>query len=66
LLLYTDGLVERRDRSLDEAIDGLASTLSALGHLAPEGSCDALLEHVSVGGAGSLDDDIALSVLFCS
>ena len=63
LLLYTDGLVERRDEGLDAGIDGLASELSDLGHLGLEQLCDALIESAAIGGAG--DDDIALLVLRC-
>jgi len=61
LLLYTDGLVERRDEGLDAGIDALATELSDLGHLQAEQLCDALIESAAIGGAG--EDDIALLVL---
>jgi phosphoserine phosphatase RsbU/P len=60
LLLYTDGLVERRDASLDDGLDRLrravaASTLSG----------DALATHVldALGCSQGAGDDIALVVL---
>ncbi|MGZ4437176.1 MAG: SpoIIE family protein phosphatase [Nocardioidaceae bacterium] len=61
LLLYTDGLVERRDTSLDAGIDRLAWMLSELGGLDPEELCDILVESAALNGAG--EDDIALLVL---
>ncbi|MGI9120179.1 MAG: PP2C family protein-serine/threonine phosphatase [Acidimicrobiales bacterium] len=57
LLLYTDGLVERRGESLDA---GLARLLDAASD-APvglEGFCDHILERMGV--AGELRDDVAL------
>ena len=57
LLLYTDGLVERRGKDLDEGIAWLASTLAAAGADGPEVLCDLLLE--ATVGTGQ-DDDIAL------
>ena len=61
LLLYTDGLVERRAESLDEGIDNLAAALADLGHLESRELSDALVETAAIAGAG--DDDIALLVL---
>jgi PAS domain S-box-containing protein len=61
LVLYTDGLVERRGSMLQAGIDRLAAQLSELGHLAPEQLCDAVIESAALAGAG--DDDIALLVL---
>jgi serine phosphatase RsbU (regulator of sigma subunit)/anti-sigma regulatory factor (Ser/Thr protein kinase) len=57
VVLYTDGLVERRGRSIDE---GLADLRSAVGG-APKDP-DRLLEHVleRVVGGGERGDDIAL------
>lgn len=59
VLLYTDGLVERRGASID---DGLAWLLAAVrGRQAQDldGLCDELLDEV----AGSAEDDVALLVL---
>ena len=61
LLLYTDGLVERRAESIDQGIDNLAAALADLGHLESQQLCDALVETAAIAGAG--DDDIALLVL---
>ncbi len=61
LLLYTDGLVERRGEHLDAGIDALAGTFSRLHDLAAEDLCDAVLEAAATSGAG--EDDIAVLVL---
>jgi serine phosphatase RsbU (regulator of sigma subunit)/anti-sigma regulatory factor (Ser/Thr protein kinase) len=59
LVLYTDGLIERRDSDLDH---GVAALLSAVGAVAPghsaEQACDDLLAALSQG----LTDDVALLV----
>lgn len=60
LLLFTDGLVERRDAGLDDGIDRLVGALSEYGGSDPERLCDELLRVVAPGGN---DDDIALLVL---
>ncbi|WP_354643962.1 SpoIIE family protein phosphatase [Kitasatospora camelliae] len=54
--LYTDGLIERRDRDIDDGIDLLARTLSAPGRTLEE-SCDAVLSTLVTDGT---DDDIAM------
>jgi serine phosphatase RsbU (regulator of sigma subunit) len=61
LLLYTDGLVERRDVDFDDGIGNLATTLSNVGDLDPDPLCDAIIESTAALEAG--DDDIALLVL---
>ncbi|MGX6739489.1 PP2C family protein-serine/threonine phosphatase [Streptomyces xantholiticus] len=56
LLMHTDGLVEHRDRSIDE---GMAATadIAAVRATAPLPElCDALLAH----GHGAFHDDVAL------
>ena len=59
LLLYTDGLVERRGRPLPTGIDELDAALRA--RVAPAtdaaAACDALIQQLT---AGSHDDDVAL------
>ena len=61
LVLYTDGLVEKRDRDIDDGIDSLAAALGEIEHTAsPEQVCDALLAALGEDGQ---DDDIALLVL---
>ncbi len=42
-LLYTDGLVERRDESLDDGLRRLSMALAAAGDARPEEVCDRLL-----------------------
>jgi PAS domain S-box-containing protein len=56
LVLYTDGLIERRDRDLDEGL-ALLSQAVAERHDSLEQGCDAVLEAMT---AGDSDDDIAM------
>jgi sigma-B regulation protein RsbU (phosphoserine phosphatase) len=56
LLLYTDGLVERRGSTLDDGTDWLVAALTPLAGQPLEQLCDALLE----GMAGAVPDDVAL------
>jgi PAS domain S-box-containing protein len=60
LVLYTDGLIERRGEHLD---DGMELLLEAAAHgpLDPEALCDRLL--AAAAPAGALSDDIALLAL---
>jgi PAS domain S-box-containing protein len=60
LVLYTDGLIERRGEHLD---DGMQLLLRAAAHgpLDPDALCDRLLAAAAPGGASS--DDIALLAL---
>ncbi|OIJ92091.1 ATP-binding SpoIIE family protein phosphatase [Streptomyces colonosanans] len=59
-VLYTDGLVERRDADLDEGIAALESALAgATG--TPQVMCDRLLR--SAGVTAGHDDDVAVLVL---
>ncbi len=57
LVLYTDGLVERRDASLDRGLARLRQALTALVDLPLNQMCDELLERMLPAGA---DDDVAL------
>lgn len=57
LVLYTDGLVERRDRPLDEGLEHLARSATRASR-EPEQFADAILTEL-VGGR-SLGDDLAL------
>jgi anti-sigma regulatory factor (Ser/Thr protein kinase) len=57
LVLYTDGLVERRGRPLPDGIEALAGTLSALVAADPSAACDRLIADLT---AGTHDDDVAL------
>ncbi|MEV0972018.1 SpoIIE family protein phosphatase [Microtetraspora glauca] len=58
LVLYTDGLIEHRDRDIDIAIDQLRRVLTHLDR-APEETCDALLGALLPAQPG---DDVALLV----
>ena len=57
LLLYTDGLVERRGQSLDDGLDRLLSTIEVHAHEDPDGLCDAVLRTM-VSDAN--EDDVAV------
>ena len=57
LLLYTDGLVERRDQVFDDGVQRLVAALAELRGLPVEEMCDALLTRLVPGRA---DDDVAL------
>jgi PAS domain S-box-containing protein len=58
LLLYTDGLVERRDSSLDDRLAELADVASSRAGRALDELCDGVL--IGVLGAGAGADDVAL------
>jgi serine phosphatase RsbU (regulator of sigma subunit) len=57
LLLFTDGLVERRGSDLDAGTDRLRRAVADLGGAPLEELCDTLLSRL-VPGAG--EDDVAL------
>jgi hypothetical protein len=59
VLFYTDGLVERRDQSLDDGLAALRATLGELGskNLSLDHLCDELLARVL---PGRREDDVAL------
>jgi PAS domain S-box-containing protein len=57
VLLYTDGLVERRDADLDAGIAQLRAALTDLADRPLEELCDAVLDRLV---AGHPDDDVAL------
>ncbi|MFI1093567.1 PP2C family protein-serine/threonine phosphatase [Streptomyces sp. NPDC020917] len=59
LLLYTDGLIERRGEGLDHGLTRLRQHASGLCHYGLEAMCDALLE----GLAADSHDDVALLAL---
>ena len=59
VVLYTDGLVERRDASLDDGFRRLSELCQA--ELAPEELCDAIVEELT--DDGHLDDDVAFLVI---
>ena len=59
LLLYTDGLVERRDTDIDESIRGLARRLREHAHL---DDLDKLLDELTRDVADHRQDDVAVLV----
>ena len=62
ILLFTDGLVERRDRPLDVGFEQLAAAMTNLAKAGAEAIADAAL--AAQGGAGATPpDDIALLVI---
>ncbi|PWJ54897.1 PAS domain S-box-containing protein [Quadrisphaera granulorum] len=60
VLLYTDGLVERRGLSLDAGIERLRATVEAVGHLPLEQLCDTVLDRML---PEEPEDDIAVLTL---
>lgn len=61
MVLYSDGLVERRHEVLDVGIDRLRGHLVDLQHRPPQEVCEQLIDRL--GGDGRTDDDIALLLL---
>ncbi|MFG3021723.1 PP2C family protein-serine/threonine phosphatase [Streptomyces sp. NPDC048254] len=61
LVLYTDGLIERRGEDIDAGLKRLTDSLGRCATLAPEALADALLARL--GLAGGARDDIALVVV---
>jgi GAF domain-containing protein len=57
LLLYTDGLVERRDRDLDAGMEELREVVEQLAALPLQEMCDRLLERMYLPDT---EDDVAL------
>ncbi len=57
LVLYTDGLVERRDQHLDDGLDRLARALEELSGRDLDALCDELLARMLPGGS---DDDVVV------
>ena len=60
VVMYTDGLVERRGESIDSGLERLRRSVEAGSHLPPEELCDRVLAEMA---ADEPDDDIALLVL---
>ncbi|GAA1318904.1 SpoIIE family protein phosphatase [Pseudonocardia xinjiangensis] len=61
VILYTDGLVERRHEVVDKGLDRLLHVAAQLGHLGPDGLAAGLVETV-LDEAGPADD-VALLVV---
>ncbi|MFM2077665.1 MAG: hypothetical protein RJA49_1555, partial [Actinomycetota bacterium] len=65
IVLYSDGLVERRGELIDTGIDRLRTLLGLLHHLPLQQLCDELVDRLGRDGGtgGGTDDDIALLLL---
>ncbi len=63
LLLYTDGLVERRDQSIDEQIDRVAEVVAETAALPVESVADEILRRLAP--EAGYDDDVAIVVYRC-
>ncbi|MGX1887667.1 PP2C family protein-serine/threonine phosphatase [Streptomyces sp. NPDC055287] len=61
LVMYTDGLIERRDEDIDASLARLTTALAQVSTLAPDPLADALLDRL--GTAAGAADDIALIVI---
>ncbi|GAB1332806.1 PP2C family protein-serine/threonine phosphatase [Streptomyces sennicomposti] len=61
LVLYTDGLIERRGEDIDAGLHRLTDTLARHADLGPEVLADTLLAHLGVADGGR--DDIALVIV---
>lgn len=61
LVLYTDGLVERRDETLDDGIGRLRELVATRAALGPDALCDSVME--AMIGRGDPADDVALLVV---
>jgi len=64
LMLYTDGLVERRDEAIDDQIDRVAAVLTDTVDLPVESVADAVLSRLAP--EGGYDDDVALVLYRCA
>jgi PAS domain S-box-containing protein len=60
IILFTDGLVERRDEDLDAGLERLRVLVDTLGHLPLETLCDEVLQRMATGAS---EDDIAMLAL---
>ncbi|WAP60887.1 SpoIIE family protein phosphatase [Streptomyces sp. S465] len=63
LVLYTDGLIERREEDIDVGLNRLSESLTRHCGLKPEPMADALLADLGVTGGGPAADDTALVVI---
>lgn len=61
IIMYTDGLVEMRDESIDEGIRRLVKAADATRHLPLQEMCDTIVE--SLTAERSPEDDVAILVL---
>ena len=60
VVMYTDGLVERRGESIDDGLDRLLRAVKKGSNLPPEQLCDLVLAEMA---GDESEDDIALLIL---
>jgi serine phosphatase RsbU (regulator of sigma subunit) len=58
VVLYTDGLVERREATLDDGLAGLAAAATEAGDLDLAALCDRVIDKMT--GADGFEDDVAM------
>ncbi len=63
LLLYTDGLIERRDQAIDEQIGRVADAVADTAELSVEAVADEILRRLAP--EAGYDDDVAIVVYRC-
>ncbi len=61
IVMFTDGLVEVRDKSIDDGIQQLVVAVEAVRHLTSQEMCETLVTTLTSGR--DVDDDIAMLVL---
>lgn len=61
VVMFTDGLVERRGETIDDGLRRLLETVDRTRHMSPQAMCASMLEQMTE--AYDPDDDIALLVL---
>lgn len=61
LVLYSDGLIERRDESIDTGVERLADAVARLAHLPPDEMSAALVRELGADRVST--DDVAVLVL---
>lgn len=61
VVMFTDGLIERRDETIDDGLQRLVAAVEASRHLAPQQMCDAMVESLTADVVA--DDDIAILIL---
>jgi serine phosphatase RsbU (regulator of sigma subunit) len=61
IVLYTDGLIERRAGSLDDGLTELLTSLAAVGQ--QELTAEQLCDHLLATFAGATEDDVVLCVV---
>jgi serine phosphatase RsbU (regulator of sigma subunit) len=61
VVMFTDGLVERRGETIDDGLQRLLDAVDASRHLSPSEMCASVLERL-IGGEEP-DDDVALLVI---